>query len=508
MGAVVDDITKRFFDNLKSASIGTFGKWKTTTTTSTKTTTTINNNKDDNNNNNNNKNDNDNSNNKVSFLVPDEDDKILQSSMSQQSVLNDEDVIIHPQSTTLSSSSSSLLPLLPSSSPPPLLPSPPPSRNNSKNNNNHETMNGSGGYADFIFRHAAFQLFGYDLPSNMPLPWMKMGSGGIGSSGGVGNVGGGGGGAVAVDTIRRCQQQQQVEEHQSTKTSSSGNMDNNTIIPSPPPPPPPKRATSVAVRRRGRRRNASDLFELTLYRNRMDGTCSCYPPHPDEMMEDDDGKVGSNNSSSNGTSTNSSTSTTGDGRKWQSVLRFAAAYGFKNVQLAMRNLDGKGKGGIGGSGSSAASNSGTYHYVEIMACPSGGCVNGGGQIQRTKKGAGVDGRAEHETPSQRRERVGRIRMAMDALINKTAMMDIHESLTKEGEKIYNKLLDYGEDNNKEEDEPGIGKVLTKGMTMNTMYEKLHSMHILNTRFHAVPKLELAGVGATAGVALDDIKMVL
>jgi iron only hydrogenase large subunit-like protein len=44
------------------------------------------------------------------------------------------------------------------------------------------------------------------------------------------------------------------------------------------------------------------------------------------------------------------------------ILRFAAAYGFRNIQNIIRNIK-RGKC--------------DYDYVEIMACP-GGCLNGGG----------------------------------------------------------------------------------------------------------------------------------
>ena len=46
------------------------------------------------------------------------------------------------------------------------------------------------------------------------------------------------------------------------------------------------------------------------------------------------------------------------------VLRFALAYGFRNIQTVLRKV----KQGLN-----------NYDYVEVMACPSG-CVNGGGQI--------------------------------------------------------------------------------------------------------------------------------
>jgi len=47
------------------------------------------------------------------------------------------------------------------------------------------------------------------------------------------------------------------------------------------------------------------------------------------------------------------------------VLKFAAAYGFRNIQNIMMNIK-RGKC--------------DYDYIELMACPKG-CLNGGGQIK-------------------------------------------------------------------------------------------------------------------------------
>jgi iron only hydrogenase large subunit-like protein len=47
------------------------------------------------------------------------------------------------------------------------------------------------------------------------------------------------------------------------------------------------------------------------------------------------------------------------------LLKFAQAYGFRNIQNIMRKIK-QGKC--------------DYDYVEIMACPNG-CVNGGGQVK-------------------------------------------------------------------------------------------------------------------------------
>lgn len=69
------------------------------------------------------------------------------------------------------------------------------------------------------------------------------------------------------------------------------------------------------------------------------------------------------------------------------VLRFAKAYGFRNISSIVTKLKRKRS---------------PYHFVEIMACP-GGCVNGGGQV---KLEAGEDGTPV--TPAQSRELVGTV----------------------------------------------------------------------------------------------------
>lgn len=65
------------------------------------------------------------------------------------------------------------------------------------------------------------------------------------------------------------------------------------------------------------------------------------------------------------------------------VLRFAYAYGFRNIQSILAKAR-RGKC--------------PYQFVEVMACPSG-CVNGGGQIKPKKK----------EGPRDTRERVEKVR---------------------------------------------------------------------------------------------------
>ena len=52
------------------------------------------------------------------------------------------------------------------------------------------------------------------------------------------------------------------------------------------------------------------------------------------------------------------------------VLRVAAVYGFRNIQNLLRKIKLR---------------KSEYHYVEIMACPSG-CLNGGGQLKPDQGG--------------------------------------------------------------------------------------------------------------------------
>ena len=55
----------------------------------------------------------------------------------------------------------------------------------------------------------------------------------------------------------------------------------------------------------------------------------------------------------------------------QPLLKFARAYGFRNIQNLVRKLKIKRTRG---------DDLPLYHFVEVMACPSG-CINGGGQLK-------------------------------------------------------------------------------------------------------------------------------
>jgi hypothetical protein len=61
------------------------------------------------------------------------------------------------------------------------------------------------------------------------------------------------------------------------------------------------------------------------------------------------------------------------------LLRFAKAYGFRNIQNLVRKLKMK-TGRASSRRNTESSTSSDYHFVEVMACPSG-CINGGGQLK-------------------------------------------------------------------------------------------------------------------------------
>ena len=125
----------------------------------------------------------------------------------------------------------------------------------------------------------------------------------------------------------------------------------------------------------------------------------------------------------------------------EAVLKFATAYGFKNIQIMMSKA------------STGEMKMNGYHYVESMACPSG-CLNGGGQTHASNNDS------KREKPSEMRNRVEKTRSLMQ---NVTPWI-------KPGERPSDPCI--------------------------TAHRHLH------TRFHVVPKLELS-TGATAGVAIDD-----
>ena len=186
-------------------------------------------------------------------------------------------------------------------------------------------------------------------------------------------------------------------------------------------------STAGIVRRsRSRRQETTDLREVTLYAN-SDGLYSC---HDNESGES------------------------------RPVLRFATAYGFKNVQLMLQRL-------------SKEEPTKCYDYVEIMACPSG-CSNGGGQI-------GANG--HRETPRETKERV-RKTVSIVPIVRPTNNDECGSCASR--------ICGC---------EPQ--EVFRDSFLKRECFDEL-SRQLFHTHFHVVPKLELS-TGATAGVALSDTK---
>ena len=124
----------------------------------------------------------------------------------------------------------------------------------------------------------------------------------------------------------------------------------------------------------------------------------------------------------------------------EAVLFFSTAYGFKNIQLIMQRVS---TGDMKMHG---------YHYVEVMACPSG-CANGGGQTHAASGN-------RRERSSDMRDRVNKTRQFIDDIVPWLKASELSEI--------------------------GISE----------------PKDLLHTRFHVVPKLELS-TGATAGVAVEN-----
>ena len=153
-----------------------------------------------------------------------------------------------------------------------------------------------------------------------------------------------------------------------------------------------------------------------------------------------------------------------DDQERKPVLKFATAYGFKNVQLVLLKLGKRGEA----SGSNSAEHTPDYFdFIEVMACPSG-CLNGGGQIRDDQTGA------KRETPAETRERVGLNQGIMKSIGSPCSMDNTQSDL--------------------------VSKTYTDHLPSGIFGADAKKM--LHTRFHVVPKLELS-TGATAGVALDD-----
>eukprot|EP00978_Attheya_sp_CCMP212_P005592 scaffold12539_cov42-Attheya_sp.AAC.2 len=269
-------------------------------------------------------------------------------------------------------------------------------------------VNGSGSYADFLFRYAARTLFQHSLDHFSVLPWKRV-----------------------------------VAQRRPLSSSSSNPKTNNNMAPT------HRRRvrTATATTTKTATRRQADHAELTLYHDLDHGTYSL-----------DDDTITSNNV--------------------RPVLKFATAYGFKNVQLILQKLTKEKAQSVVSSSLEAKDD---YHYIEVMACPSG-CLNGGGQlITPTKEG-------RRETPAQVRARVTQTQTILTNFIGHNSRSLLAAS-------------DADQNDEKEESHHlyGTGALVSIPTPFDAKAQEL-----LHTRFHVVPKLELT-TGATAGVALSDTK---
>lgn len=228
----------------------------------------------------------------------------------------------------------------------------------SENREQDAELFGSGSYADYIFRYAAWDLFKCRLPLDEPVPWAD--------------------------------------------SSQTNNPTNNTGN------------SGGVIRRRRKRPDISGVREVSLYKH-IDGTYSCSKPKDVSSAEP--------------------------------VLKFATAYGFKNVQTVLQSLSKK---------PTSLGKRSDCHYIEIMACPSG-CPNGGGQI-------GANGR--RETPRETKERVRKVVQTVPRISPQEGRLPFY----------------YGS---------------------NEPFSQT-ARRILHTCNHIVPELELS-TGASAGVAVNATK---
>lgn len=158
------------------------------------------------------------------------------------------------------------------------------------------------------------------------------------------------------------------------------------------------------------------------------------------------------------------------------VLRFAQAYGFRNIQAILQRMKKSGKMGC------------NYDFIEVMACPSG-CMNGGGQIRHDASPADTVltsnflGQEDHLITNQEkgRESPGDVRKRMQrniSILQQRNVFDASSSMIIK--RVYSEYLSSGDTFNNE------------------------ARRLFHTRFHSVPKLELSS-GIVEGVNPDDTK---
>jgi len=148
------------------------------------------------------------------------------------------------------------------------------------------------------------------------------------------------------------------------------------------------------------------------------------------------------------------------------TVRFARAYGFRNVQKIANAIK---RGDC------------PYDFVEIMACPSGGCVNGGGQLQLPEKYAKVP-----ERDLLSRDAVKRRALRVDATLHHHSRNapDPHAQTNNRIRDPFNSLYLRASTADKDGD-----LVMQDAATATVRRVKPEIEPWLHTRFHNIPKLE-------------------
>jgi iron only hydrogenase large subunit-like protein len=324
----------------------------------------------------------------------------------------------------------------------------------------------SGGYADFMFRYAAQELFDVTLPLTEPLPWQN----------------------TTLSTVSMSTANASI----STSTGSAAAAG---------------RAHAQAQRRRRPARRADtrtigDLREVTLYHDTLTGSFSTTKPGADDVQSS----------------------------HLVPVLKFSTAYGFKNIQGILQQLKPSSKSSHINMVDHSNSNSKgrcDFHYVEVMACPSG-CLNGGGQVRSldsiVPSNDAMAATPRKEAPSEKRERVARGHLLLDSRLVSgpttttcgtssivPAADDNNVIVTVENETVHsvyqaisattgttNKGV-VGSNEEEKAQMPGDGDEDGEMPCFSAT-----AQNWLHTRYHAVPRLELT-TGALSGVAVNHTK---
>jgi len=286
----------------------------------------------------------------------------------------------------------------------------------------------SGSYADFIFRFAALQLFGYLIPAEVSLPWRN---------------------------VRRSSNFIPPTE-ESVSTSNQPSSRGRRITP-----------TNTNL----------DFREVILYKSRRDEQYSLNMVNGE--VDADESRI--------------------------PVLKFATAYGFKNIQsIILKMKRNSTKERTSTSIAKVKDSFSDYHYIEVMACPSG-CLNGGGQAGKLNR-YGDQGFLKKESPTEKRDRLRKNHMILDSRISRShkenpLVCSIFPALRSTvDDHLSNDIL--SNTNEKSTEEIPYDELPALPFVSGPFKKESHQ--VFHTRYHSVPKLQLS-VGAVSGVAISDTK---